>query len=137
MIFCHLPNSSGEIPLAMQTGQILDISKFIHFHFWQKVLVESHKKDKTEELACRCCPAKGVGDELTCMALLTDLEQLVPHSDVQPAVDPLCPNPRECLFADATPPAPTPSLFEVETVSEEDDDDKFENLPEMTHKGSH
>ena len=33
MSFCHLPNSNGEIPLAVQTGQIPDISKFMHFHF--------------------------------------------------------------------------------------------------------
>ena len=48
---CHLPNSNGEIPVAVQTGQIPDISKFMHFHFWQEVLVESHCRDKAEELA--------------------------------------------------------------------------------------
>ena len=64
MLFCHLPNLNGEISLAMQTGQILDILKFMHFHFWQEVLVESHRKDKTEELARWCRPAEGVGDEL-------------------------------------------------------------------------
>ena len=58
MLFCHLPNSNGEIPVAVQTGQIPDISKFMHFHFWQEVLVESHQKDKTEELARWCYPAE-------------------------------------------------------------------------------
>ena len=33
MLFCHLPNSNREIPLAMQTGQTPDISNFMHFHF--------------------------------------------------------------------------------------------------------
>ena len=89
MLFCHLPNLNEEIPLAMQTGQIPNISKFMHFHFWQEVLVESHQKDKTEELAQWCYPAKGVGDELTYMVLLTDSEQLVPCSNVRPATDPL------------------------------------------------
>ena len=92
MLFCHLPNSNGEILLAVQTGQIPDISKFMHFHFWQEVLFELHRKDKTEELAQWCYPAKGVGDELTYMVLLMELEQLVPHGNVQPATDPLYPN---------------------------------------------
>ena len=82
MLFCHLPNLNGEIPLAVQTGQIPDISKFMHFHFWQEALVESHQKDKTEELAHWCYPAEGVGDELTYMVLLTELEQLVPRGNV-------------------------------------------------------
>ena len=92
MLFCHLPNSNGEIPLAVQTGQIPDISKFMHFHFWQEALVESHQKDKTKELARWCYPAEGVGDELTYMVLLTESEQLVPRSNVHPATDPLYPN---------------------------------------------
>ena len=95
MLFCHLPNSNGEIPLTVQMGQTPDILKFMHFHFWQEVLVESHRKDKTEELARWCYPAKGVGDELTYMVLLTESEQLVPRSNVQPATDPLYPNSRE------------------------------------------
>ena len=74
VLFCHLPDSNGEIPLVIQTEQIPDISKFMHFHFWQEVLVESPRKDKTEELACWCYPAKNVGDELTHMVLLTELQ---------------------------------------------------------------
>ena len=34
ILFCHLPNSNGEIPLAVQTGQTPDASKFMHFHLW-------------------------------------------------------------------------------------------------------
>ena len=79
MLFCHLPNLNGKIPLAMQTGQTPDISKFTLFHFWQVALVESHRKDMTEELTHWRCPAKGVGDELTHMVLLTELEKLVPN----------------------------------------------------------
>ena len=51
MSFCHLPHLNGEIPLAVQMGQVPDISKFMQFHFWQEVLMESHRKNKTEELA--------------------------------------------------------------------------------------
>ena len=127
MLFCHLPNSNGEIPVAAQTGQIPDISKFMHFHFWQEVLVESHRKDKTEELAHWCYPAEGVGDELTYMVLLTDSEQLVPRSNVRPATDPLYPNLRERPYSNT----PTPTPFKVETV-DEDDEDEDGNSPRMT-----
>ena len=131
-LFCHLPNSNGEIPLAVQTGQIPDISKFMHFHFWQEVLVESHQKDKTKELAWWCYPTEGVGDELTYLVLLTDSEQLVPRGNVQPATDPLYPNPRERPFANSPKSTPTPSPFKVEIVSEDEDDDNYKNSPQMT-----
>ena len=116
----------------MQTGQIPDISKFMHFHFWQEVLVESHRKDKTEELARWCYPAEGVGDELMHMVLLMESEQLVPCSNVQPATDPLYPNLQEHPYANTPMPTPTASPFKVETASEDDKDDKFGNLPQMT-----
>ena len=35
MLTNHLPDSHGEIPVAAVTGQIPDVSKFMHFHFWQ------------------------------------------------------------------------------------------------------
>ena len=95
VLFHHLPNLKGEIPLVAQMGQTLDVSEFVHFHFWQKVPVELHQWDKTEELTCWCHPAKNIGDKLTNMVLLTDFKHLVPHSDMQLATDPLCPNPQE------------------------------------------
>ena len=64
-LFNHLPNSNGEIPLAVITGQIPDVSKYMHFHFWQEVYVESHKKGQKEQLARWCYPTDNVGDELT------------------------------------------------------------------------
>ena len=36
MLFCHLPNSHGEIPTAMQMGQIPDILKFMQFTYGKK-----------------------------------------------------------------------------------------------------
>ena len=85
----------------------------MHFHFWQEVLVESHRKDKTKELARWCYPAEGVGDELTYMVLLTESEQLVPRSNVQPATDPLYLNLRERPYTKMPTPTPTPSTFKV------------------------
>ena len=92
---CHLPNANGEIPQTIVTGQIQDVSKYMHFHFWQEVFVESHDEDRKEELARWCFPADNVGDELTYMVLLNDSEQLVPRSNVRPARDPLFPNLRQ------------------------------------------
>ena len=95
MVMNVLPNSNGDIPYSVVTGQTADISKFLHFHFWQEVFVESHKPGKKEELARWCYPADNVGDELTWWVLLEDSNSLVTRSNVRAARDPLFPNLRE------------------------------------------
>ena len=65
-----LPNANGDIPETLITGRPTDISRFTHFHFWQEVFVESHKKGQKEEHARWCYPATDIGDELTYMVLL-------------------------------------------------------------------
>ena len=95
MLLRYLPNANGEIPLTAATGQIADVLKFMHFHFWQEVFVESHDKHCNEQHARWIYPAENIGDELTYMVLLTDTEQLVARSNVRPATDPLFPNFRE------------------------------------------
>ena len=122
MLLNHLPAANGEIPLTKVTGQIPDVSKFMHFHFWQEVFVESHKPDKREELARWCYPADNVGDELTYMVLLTETNQLVPRSNVRPAKDPLYPNLNLRPQTDDLRPQPT-SRPTVETVNEDDEAD--------------
>ena len=118
MLKNHLPNSNGEIPLTKISGQIPDVSKFMHFHFWQEVFVESHKEGKKEELARWVMPAENTGDELTYMVLLEDTEQLVPRSNVRPAKDPLYPNLRvRPKTEDLRPNIPV-----VETVFDDDED---------------
>ena len=87
-----LPNVNGEIPESVVKNEKTDISKFMHYHFWQEVFVESHKKGQKEELARWCYPADNVGDELTWWVLLNDTETLVTRSNVRPARDPLYPN---------------------------------------------
>ena len=82
MLMNHTPNVNREIPTTVVSGQIADVLKFMHFHFWQEVFVESHKKGKKEELARWCYPTKNTGDELTYMVLLKEMEQLVPRSNV-------------------------------------------------------
>ncbi len=118
MLKNHLPNSHGEIPLTKVSGRIPDVSKFMHFHFWQEVFVESHKEGKKEELARWVMPAENTGDELTYMVLLEDTEQLVPRSNVRPAKDPLYPNLRvRPKVEDLRSNVPV-----VETVSDDDGD---------------
>ena len=75
-LMLYIPNSNGDIPLAVITGQMPDVSKFTHFHFWQEVFVATAEGGK-EELARWCYPAVNVGDELTYMVLLEDCEPLV------------------------------------------------------------
>ena len=110
-----LPNANGEIPNNLVSGQIDDVSRFMHFHFWQDVFVESHRRGQKEELARWCFPADNVGDELTYMVLLNETEELVPRSNVRPARDPLYPNLR------LRPQTDDLRLPKVETVTEPDD----------------
>ena len=116
MLMNYLPNSNGEIPYTCVTGQIGDISKFMHFHFWQEVFVESHRKNEKEELARWCFPAENVGDELTYWVLLDRTKQLVTRSNVRPAKDPLYPNLRQRPRTDDLRGPPT-----VETVDEDEE----------------
>ena len=92
LLMDHLPNAKGEIPITKVTGQIPDVLKFMHFHFWQELYVESHNEGMHEELVQWCYPAEGIGDELTYMVLLLDTEQPIPCSNVRLACDPLYPN---------------------------------------------
>ena len=118
------------------TGQIEDVSKFMHFHFWQEVFVETGNKEKKEELAHWCYPANNCGDELTWMVLLKDTNQLVPRSNVRPAKDPLYPNLRvrpktnDLRPPPAREPSPAPATSPpVETVSEAEDESPTEGTP--------
>jgi hypothetical protein len=88
-LFNHLPNSDGNIPLTVVTGQIPDISKYLHYHFWQEVFVSVPGKPHQEQLARWCYPVKNVGDKLTYWVLLEEMQQLIARSNVQPTKDPL------------------------------------------------
>jgi len=121
MLMLVLPNSNGLIPGTVVTGQTMDISKFMHFHFWQEVFVATDDKNAKEELARWCYPADNCGDELTYMVLLDKTKQLVPRSNVQPAKDPLYPN--LCLRPQTDNLRSKPYRTTVETVHEDDDDD--------------
>ncbi len=120
-LFLALPNSDGKIPYTEVTGQPYDVSKFMHFHFWQEVFVESHKEGQKEELARWCYPADDIGDELTYWVLLDKTHQLVPRSNVRPATDPLYPNLRQRPKPESTRES-RPARPTVETVSDDDEE---------------
>ena len=90
VLFNHMPDANGEIPLSEIAARIQDILKFMRFHCWQEVFVE--KPDGGEEEAWWAMPAMDTGDELTCLVALKESEALVPHSNVRAAKDPLHPN---------------------------------------------
>ena len=68
----------------------MDISPYLDYHFWQEVFVEVPRGG--EQLACWCGLSNKQGDFLTYLVLLDDTQQLVTHSNVQAAKDPLFPN---------------------------------------------
>ena len=88
-----LVNSKGAIPLAAVTGQVVDVSPFLSYHFWQEVFYEEPGK-KPEKLGRWCGVADGKGDALTYWVLSSDSEKLVARSNIRPARDPLFPNRR-------------------------------------------
>ncbi len=101
-----LVNSNGEIPQAVVTGEVIDISPFLEFHFWEEVFVATDKGGE-EVLARWCFPAPNVGDQLTYYVLLNETKQLVPRSNVRHAKDPLFPN-RRVRPAPISVPTPVP-----------------------------
>ena len=85
-----LSNLKGCIPLTIVTGTQTDISPYLNFHFWQEVFVEV--TGGGEQLAHWCSPSHKQGDFLIYFVLLEDTKQLVTHSNVRYAKDPLFPN---------------------------------------------
>ena len=113
-----LVNTSGAIPEQLVTGEIIDVSPYLEYHFWEEVFCEDVKSGK-ECLGPWCGPCNKHGDILTYWILLNDTGQLVTHSNVRHAKDPLFPNQRE-----SPPPEQCPLL---ETVS-----DQFDRIPSTT-----
>ena len=90
MLFNHLPNANGEIPLTEVMAQIQGISEFMHFHFWQEAFVEL--LEGGEEKAWWAMPAPDMGDELTWLVISDGTQNMVPCSNVRAAKDPLHPD---------------------------------------------
>ena len=86
-----LVNTNGAIPTQLVTGEIVDVSPYLEYHFWEEVFCEDVKSGK-ERLGCWCGPCHKRGDILTYWILLNDTGQLVARSNVRHAKDPLFPN---------------------------------------------
>ena len=89
---------------------VTDISPFLTFHFSEEVFFE--EPDSSERLGCWVVIAAKHGDVLMYLVLSHDTEQVVVHSNIRHAKDPIFPN--IC----ARPPAPSgPSSLDRGEVS--------------------
>lgn len=91
-LFNHLstPTLGDRTPLELKFGQTPDVSKFMHFRWWEPVYYRD--ADNTEKLGRWAGIADHVGDEL-CWAIVTgETGQLIYRSDVRTATNPNRPN---------------------------------------------
>ena len=88
-----LATSRGTIPLAVVTGEAVDVSAFLTFHFWQEVFFEE-PNTHDERLGRWVGVAQSTGDALTYYVLSNDTQQLLVRSNVRAAKDPVFPNHR-------------------------------------------
>ena len=86
-----LANADGNVPEQVVMGQVIDVSPFLEFHYWEEVFCDDFPSGQ-ERLGCWCGPADKKGDILTYWILLNDTGKLIAHSNVQHAKDPMFPN---------------------------------------------
>ena len=89
LVLNHLWNETiGDVPLAMATGQPVDISPIIRATFWERVLYrdgdESFPSDSCEETGRFVGIAPHVGHVMTYLILTDDTQKVVPRLRVQP-----------------------------------------------------
>lgn len=78
------------VPHTKRTGQRVDISAFLHFKFWQKVLFldqSSSFPDTKERPGYWLGVAENIGDEMTFAILTADTLKIMYTSVVRPATD--------------------------------------------------
>jgi hypothetical protein len=102
LLFCvtllnHLASASldWETPTYKATGQRPDISKFLIFHFNEKVLYavdNCFPSGSPEKLGFYMGPAEHQGDTLTHLVLTADTDQVIARSAVRKFYDPRNPN---------------------------------------------
>jgi len=111
----HLAGGSSDItPIQKAFGYTPDISKFLQFHWWQRVLYRTENVDfpssTYEGIGRFVGVAENVGDALTYMILTDDTQQVIYRSMVRP-LDPKNPNvrvlhPEDVGEDDGEPPVP-------------------------------
>ena len=62
-LISRMANKDGKIPMQLLTGQPVDVSVYMDYHFWQLVITEDG--DGKEILGRWCGPAYTQGDALT------------------------------------------------------------------------
>ncbi len=99
-----------ETPTTMRHGDTPDISAFLHFRFYERILyldpMETYPQTK-EKAGYWVGIASNVGDSLTYKILTDDTVQIIHRSVVRP-LDPLVPNHRITFASDLLPPTPDP-----------------------------
>ena len=85
LVLNHLWNDTiGDMPLAMATGQPVDISLIIRFTFWERVLYcdgyESFPGDSHEETGRFVGIAPNIGHVITYLILTNTTQKVIPRS---------------------------------------------------------
>jgi len=88
-VYNHTWNETiGHIPLALATGQPVDISNLLRFTFWERVLYrdgdEDFPSDSREESGRFVGIATNVGHVMTYLILTDTTQKVVPRSRVRP-----------------------------------------------------
>ena len=89
-LISRMANKDGKIPMQLLTGQPVDVSVYMDYHFWQLVITEDG--DGKEILGRWCGPAYTQGDVLTYQILCQESGMLITRSNVRPAKNPMFPN---------------------------------------------
>ena len=79
-----------SLRLVLLTGQPVDVSVYMDYHFWQLVITED--SNGKEILGRWCGPTFTQGDALTYQILCQDTGKLITRSNVRPAKNPVFPN---------------------------------------------
>ena len=86
----HCARPDGKIPLQELGNEVVDVSAFCDYHFWQEVYCLDN--DGQEILGRWCGRAKNQGDCLTYLIMNVKTGILLTRSNVRPARDPMFPN---------------------------------------------
>ena len=86
------PALADKVPLTALTGEVVDISPYLQFSFYEPVYVKRSKASfpsESEEVRGRWVGlAEGIGDAMTWQILLDDTLEVVPRSVVRSATNP-------------------------------------------------
>ena len=142
LLFCvtllnHLASASldWETPIYKATGQRPDISKFLIFHFNEKVLYavdNCFPSGSPEKMGFYMGPAEHQGDTLTHLVLTADTDQVIARSAVRKFHDPRNPNFRAVDTPDSKDGGESPVLHSTQDIRGLNVDPSELMLPKLT-----